>query len=136
VEINVEDLPNTFHHEVETIKVCFPSDGKDLSTSLANSIERCSYLIILDSNQTNEVTILLNDVQTAARGAAIQIAQLIINEQINAVIVLDINSIVFNILAKAGIKIYLGTDGTLKENLDLFRQGRLVEYIYLNKYLI
>lgn len=132
MEINVEELPNTYNHEPEIVKVCFPSDGKDLSTPLANSIERCSYLVIVDSNELNEVKILLNDVQTAARGASIQIAQLIMNEHINAVIVHEVDSIAYNILAKAGIRIYLGTDGAIQENLDLFRQNKLVEFVYVN----
>lgn len=126
-EINVEALPKAFSLEQNVMKTCFPSNGKGLSTPLASSLERCSYFVIVDSNQETGVTTLLNDAQTAARGAGIQVAQLIIDQQIKAVIVLEIDSIAFDILLKAGIKIYLGIDGTVQENLDLFCQGRLVK---------
>jgi len=33
----------------------------------------------------------------------------------------------FNVLRVAGIRVYLGNAGTIQENMDTYRQGRLVE---------
>ncbi len=126
-ELKLEELPKAFSLEINMMKTCLPSNGKDLSTPLANSFEHCAYFVIVDPNQQKVVKIVLNDAQTAARGAGIQVAQLIIDQQVETVISPDIDSIALDILLKAGVRIYLGIDGTIQENFDLFRQGRLVE---------
>ncbi len=126
-KIHVEELPKAFNLELNMMKTCLPSNGTDLSTPLASSFEYCSYFVIVDANQQKILTFILNDAQTAARGASILTAQLIINQNVQTIITPEIDSLTLNILQKAGIRIYLGTNGTLRKNVDLFRQGRLVE---------
>jgi len=126
-KINVEETPKTFNFEVNIKKTCLPSNGTDLSTPLAASFEYCSYFVIADANQQKIITFILNDAQTAARGACILTAQLIIDQKVQTIITPKIDSLTLNILQKAGIRIYLGNNGTLQENLDLFRQRRLVQ---------
>ena len=123
--VNVEELTKKFVNEVN--KTVFPSNGKNLSTPLASTFERCSYFVIVNSNQENAVTAFLNDAQTAARGADIQAAQLLVDQQIEIVITLQIDFVALNILQKAGIRVYLGIDGTIQENIDLYQQRKLVE---------
>ncbi|MFX1505758.1 MAG: NifB/NifX family molybdenum-iron cluster-binding protein [Promethearchaeota archaeon] len=126
-KINVEELPKAFDFKVNTMKTCLPSNGTDLSTPLAGSFEYCSYFVLVDANQQKIITFILNDAQTAARGVCVLTAQLIIDQKVQTIITPEINSATLNILQKAGIRIYLGTNGTLWENIDLFRDGRLVE---------
>ncbi len=126
-KIDVEELPKTFNLEVNIMKTCLPSNGTDLLTPLAESFEYCDYFVIVDANQQKIITFILNDAQTAARGACVLTAQLIIDQKVQTIITPEIDSLTLNILQKAGIKIYLGTDGTLQENIDLFCQGRLAE---------
>ena len=126
-KINAEELPKAFDLEVNTMKTCLPSNGTDLSTPLASSFEQCSYFVLVDADQQKINTFILNDAQTAARGACVLTAQLIIDQKVQTIITPEINSATLNILQKAGIRIFLGTNGTLRENIDLFRQKRLVE---------
>ncbi|MFX0182336.1 MAG: NifB/NifX family molybdenum-iron cluster-binding protein [Candidatus Hodarchaeota archaeon] len=126
-ETNVEELPKRIELRPNVMKICLPSNGIDLSTSLASSFERCSYFVTVDSDQQETFTTFLNDAQTAARGASIQAAQLLIDQQVELVITPQIDSIALNILQRAGIKTYLGVDDTIQENINLVLQGRLVE---------
>lgn len=126
-KINVEELPKVFNLEVNIMKTCLPSNGTDLSTLLADSFEYCSYFVLVDANQQKIITFILNDAQTAARGACVLTAQLIIDQKVQTIITPKIDSLTLKILQKAGIRIYLGINGTLRENIDLLSQGRLVE---------
>lgn len=108
-------------------KVALPSNGKDLLTGLSNTLERCFHFIIVDSDQQEEVISFLNCAQIAARGAETQAAQSLIDHQIEVVITPQIDSNALNILQNAGIGIYLGIEGTIKENIEAFNQKRLVE---------
>ena len=126
-KINAEELPKAFDLEVNTMKTCLPSNGTDLSSPLAGSFEDCCYFVLIDANQQKIITFILNDAQTAARGMCILTAQLIIDQEVNTIITPEINTATLNILQKAGIRIFLGTEGTLWENIELFRQKRLVE---------
>ena len=123
---NVEELPKDFNLKIKTLRTCIPSNSIDLSSPLSNSFERCSYFIIMDFN-SQKTTAFLNDFQTAPRGVDIQTAQMMTDQQVEAVIVPENNSNALNMLQKAGIKTYLGIDGTIQENISLFRQNRLVE---------
>ncbi|MFX1284920.1 MAG: NifB/NifX family molybdenum-iron cluster-binding protein [Promethearchaeota archaeon] len=125
-EINAEETPKGFPLKLNGLKTCLPSNGIDTSSPLAESFERCSYFVIADLNR-QEITSFVNYVQTFPRGESIQTAQMIIDQQVETVIVPEIDSSTLNILQKAGIKIFLGIDGTIQENIDLFSQGRLVE---------
>lgn len=126
LEVNVEELPKGLPLKINGLKTCLPSNGIDISSPLAESFERCSYFVIVDLNR-QEITSFLNYFQTFPRGEDIQTAQMIIDQQVETVIVPEIDSNTLNILQKAGIKVYLGVDGTVRENIILLSLGRLVE---------
>jgi len=109
------------------MRICLVSDGKDLSTPLASTFERCPYFMIVNLDQEEMVTSFLNDAQTAPRGAEIQTAQLLVDHRVEIVITPQIGINALNVLQIAGIRIYLGNSGTLQENIDAYCQGKLVE---------
>jgi len=126
-ETDVVELPKQFDLDSKTKKTALPSNGNDLSTPLDSTFERCFNFVIVNSGQEKIITTFLNDVQTAARGADIQAAQLLIDQRVEVVITPKISFSALKVLQRAGIKIYLGVVGTLQENIDLYRQRRLVE---------
>jgi predicted Fe-Mo cluster-binding NifX family protein len=109
------------------MKISLISDGKDLSSPLASTFERCSYFIIVDSNREDLVISLLNYAETTPRGTEIQAAQLLVDNLVEVVITPQIGINALNVLQIAGIKVYLGNAGTLQENIDAYRQGKLIE---------
>ncbi|PWI47429.1 hypothetical protein CEE45_12065 [Candidatus Heimdallarchaeota archaeon B3_Heim] len=109
------------------MKIGLPSDRKSFSSPLASNFERCSFFIIYNSDHENDMTIIHNDAQTAARGVENQVAKLFVEQNIDILITLQICAETLNILLNAGIRVYLAIDGTLLENIDAYRQGRLFE---------
>jgi predicted Fe-Mo cluster-binding NifX family protein len=113
-----------------------PSTGEDLLSPVDNNFIRCSYFVIVDSDRLKVIKTVLNIAQCAARGAEIQVAQLLIDHQVEIVIspVIDLKSYI--ILQKAGIKIYLGINGSIKENIESLHQKKLVELKIATEYPI
>ena len=109
------------------MKISLVSNGKNLSSPLASSFERCSFFILLNLNLEESVTSLLNYAETAPRGAEIQAAQLLVDHHVEVVITPQIGKIALNVLKIAGIKVYLGNAGTIRENIDAYRKERLIE---------
>ena len=109
------------------MKISLVSNGKNLSSPLASSFERCSFFIIVNLNLEESVTSLLNYAETAPRGAEIQAAQLLVDHHVEVVITPQIGKIALNALKIAGIKVYLGNAGTIRENIDAYRKERLIE---------
>jgi predicted Fe-Mo cluster-binding NifX family protein len=112
---------------VKKTKIALPTNGEDLSTYISNSLERCLHFIIVDSDKQEAAKSFLNCAQIAARGAGIQIAQSLIDQQVEIVITPQIDSEALSYLQNAGIGIYLGIEGSLKENIEALSQKRLVE---------
>ncbi|MFX0210792.1 MAG: NifB/NifX family molybdenum-iron cluster-binding protein [Candidatus Hodarchaeota archaeon] len=109
------------------IKIGLPSNGEDISSFFANTFERCSYFVIMESTRPKAIITFLNYAQSAARGAGIQSAQSLVDQHVKAVITPQIGSDALDILQDEGIRIYMGIVGTIQENIEAFLQGRLVE---------
>jgi predicted Fe-Mo cluster-binding NifX family protein len=88
----------------------------------------------VDSDRQEVITTFLNSAQCAARGAEIQVAQSLIDQQVETVISPEVDSNSYVILQKAGVKIYLGIKGTLEENIESFHQKKLVELKMTTEY--
>ena len=109
------------------MKIGLPSDGQDLSAYLTSAFERCQYFIIVSLDGEEQVISVLNDAQTASRGAEIQVAQLLVDQRVEIVITPQIDKKALYALQIAGIQVYLGNAGNIQDNIDAYRQGRLVE---------
>ena len=109
------------------MKIGLPLDGKNLSSHIASNFERCAFFGIYNSDLKHDITIIINDAQTVARGAEDQVVNLLIEQNIGILITPNIDSIALNLLLKAGVRVYLAIEGTFRENIDAFQQGRLIE---------
>ncbi len=109
------------------MKIGIPSNGNDLSQAFATVFGRCSYFVIIDSNDQKIVTVIPNVAQNAAGGAGIQAAQSLVNQQVEIVIAPRMGPNAWNVLQGAGLKIFTGINGTLKQNIEAFLGGKLVE---------
>ena len=109
------------------MKIVLPSNGKTLSSSLANAFERCSYFITINTGIPNQVISHFNYVQTANRYLGIQIGNLIAELNPDVIIMNEIGPEVFNHLQSMNIQFYLGIHGSIKHNVNAFLEGRLVK---------
>ena len=109
------------------MKIGLPSNGFSLSNSLPLVFERCRYFIIIDLDKQEMVVPIMNDAQTVSRGVEIQVVQLLVDNQVEIIITPEIEERTLYALQIAGIEVYLAIAGTIQENIDAYRQGRLVE---------
>ncbi|MFA5101896.1 MAG: NifB/NifX family molybdenum-iron cluster-binding protein [Candidatus Thermoplasmatota archaeon] len=108
------------------MKICISSIGKTIDADVDQRFGRCQYLILVDT-ETMKVTALSNEATRSSGGAGIQAAQIVTKEKIDAVITGNIGPNAFQILQAAGIKVFTGATGTIKEALEHYKKGTLEE---------
>ena len=108
------------------MKICVSSTGKDLNADVDQRFGRCQYFLIVDI-ETMKVKTISNESTLASGGAGIQSAQIVAKEGVDSVISGNIGPNAFQILQAAGIKVYTGAEGTIKEAIENYKKGKLKE---------
>ncbi len=108
------------------MKICVSSTGKNLDAVVDQRFGRCQYFLIVDT-ETMKVKTISNESTLASGGAGIQSAQIVAKEGVDSVISGNIGPNAFQILQAAGIKVYTGADGTIKEAIENYKKGKLKE---------
>ncbi len=110
----------------EIMKICVSSTGTDLNASVDQRFGRCQYFLIIDTETMNIKTIS-NESTLSSGGAGVHAAQIVTKEEIDSVITGNIGPNAFQILQAAGIKIFTGVDGTIKDAIESYKKGNLQE---------
>jgi len=63
----------------------------------------------------------------ASGGAGIQAAQTVAKSGVDAVVTGNMGPNAFQTLSAAGIKVFIGADGTIKESIEKYNKGELEE---------
>jgi predicted Fe-Mo cluster-binding NifX family protein len=108
------------------MKICISSTGKNLDAVVDQRFGRCQYFLIVDT-ETMKVKTISNESTLSSGGAGIQAAQIVTKEDIGSVITGNIGPNAFQILQAAGIKVYTGAEGTIKEAIENYKKGKLKE---------
>ena len=108
------------------MKICISSTGKNLDAVVDQRFGRCQYFLIVDT-ETMNVKIISNEATLASGGAGIQAAQIVTKEDVSSVITGNIGPNAFHILQAAGIKVFTGAEGTVKEAIEKYTNGKLNE---------
>ena len=108
------------------MKICISSTGKNLDAVVDQRFGRCQYFLIFDT-ETMKVKNISNEATLSSGGAGIQAAQIVAKEDIGSVITGNIGPNAFQILQAAGIKVYTGAEGTVKEAIENYNKGKLKE---------
>ena len=108
------------------MKICISSTGKNLDAIVDQRFGRCQYFLIVDTD-TMKIKTISNEATLSSGGAGIQAAQIVTKEDIESVITGNIGPNAFSILQAAGIKIYTGAQGTIKEVIENYKNGKLLE---------
>jgi len=106
------------------MKICVSSTGKDLDAGVDQRFGRCQYFLIVDT-ETMKVKTISNESTLSSGGAGIQAAQIVAKEGIDSVISGNIGPNAFSILQAAGIKVYTGAEGTIKDAIENYKKGKL-----------
>jgi len=108
------------------MKICVSSTEKDLNAVVDQRFGRCQYFLIVDM-ETMKVKTISNEGTLSSGGAGIQAAQIVTKEGVGSVITGNIGPNAFQILQAAGIKVFTGAEGTIKDAIESYKEGKLQE---------
>jgi predicted Fe-Mo cluster-binding NifX family protein len=98
----------------------------DLNAQVDPRFGRCQYFVFVDSD-TMAFEAMPNEAIAAPGGAGIQAAQTVVNKGANMLISGNIGPNAFQVLSTAGVKIATGVNGTVKEAVEMYKNGGLSE---------
>ncbi len=104
------------------MKICITSEGGSLDSKVDPRFGRCQHFIIVDPD-TLEFEAVVNPNIESMGGAGIQSAQLVASKKIKAVVTGNVGPNAFQTLQAAGIEIFTGASGTVKEAIEKYKKG-------------
>ena len=108
------------------MKIVVTSSGNTLESPIDPRFGRCQFFIFVDP-ESMEFESTENEAVMASGGAGPQAAQFVANKGAEAVLTGNVGPNAVSALKAAGIKIYVGSTGTVKETVSLFKNGQLQE---------
>ena len=106
------------------MRICVTSEGGSLDSNVDPRFGRCQYFIIADAD-TLEFEAVENPNIESMGGAGIQSAQLVASKQVKAVVTGNVGPNAFQTLQAAGIEVFPGASGIVKEAIEKYRKGKL-----------
>lgn len=109
------------------MKIAITAQGKNMESKADPRFGRTSWFVLVDT-ETGEYHAVSNEQNlNAGQGAGIQSAENVSRQGVEAVITGNCGPKAFRTLSAAGIKVYLGSEGTVAEVLERFKAGKLSE---------
>lgn len=105
------------------MKICITSQGNTLESLMDTRFGRAKYFLIYDT-ETKETIFLKNDPQGG--GAGVSAGQLMVNNDVKAIITGNIGPNAFQILKSGNIQVLKGTYKTLKENIEQYHKLSMI----------
>ena len=108
------------------MKIGVSATGRDLNAMVDQHFGRCSGFLIIDIDTMNFESIS-NESAMSSGGAGIQAAQTVAKAGVDVVVTGNMGPNAFQTLSAAGIKVFTGADGTIKEAIEKYKKGELKE---------
>ena len=108
------------------MKIAVTSKSNNLESEIDPRFGRCSYFLIVDTD-TMSFEPLSNESAMASGGAGIQAAQNVAKTGAEVVVTGNMGPNAFQTLSAAGIKVFIGANGTVKEAVEKYKKGELKE---------
>ncbi len=108
------------------MKIAVSSTGKNLDDSMDQRFGRCAYFIVVDSDSL-EYEAIENPGSKAMGGAGTVAVQSVAGKGVEAVVTGECGPKAYESLKAAGIRIFTGASGSVKEGIDLFKSASLRE---------
>ena len=106
------------------MKIAVTSTGPDLDAPVDPRFGRCSFFILVDPDSM-EFSAFPNEMAMMSGGAGIQAGQFMAEKGVEAVITGNCGPNAFRTLTAAGIGVFTGASGTIKDALDAYKNGKL-----------
>jgi len=104
--------------------ICVTSSGDSMDSILDPRFGRCAYFVISDL-KTNENLIIPNAAGISGGGAGISSGQLMVENNVEAIITGNVGPNAMNVLKAAGIEIHKGQSTSVNDNIEMFKSGLL-----------
>ena len=102
--------------------VCVTAAGKDWEAATQPNFGRAAFFLFIDS-EAQTIDAVRNE--PGAHGAGVQAAQIVAEHAATAVITGSIGPNAFQGLSAAGIDVFIGATGTVRQAFDAYRAGEL-----------
>ena len=105
--------------------VAVTSTGTELDSQMDPRFGRCAYFAIVDPSGT--VKAVANAAKDFGNGAGIEAAKQVIDTNVKVVVTGSIGPNAFRVLSAAGVQVFVGGSGTVRDSLEWYRNGALSE---------
>ena len=105
------------------MKICITSEGKTLDSKVDPRFGRCQNFIFFDSETGNFETQENANAQFQG-GAGIQSGQLMVSKGVKAVLTGNVGPNAHQVLSTAGINVFTGVSGTVKEAIEGYKNSK------------
>lgn len=102
--------------------ICITAAGQGWDDATQPSFGRAAFFLFIDT-ETLALEIVKND--PGAHGAGVQAAQTVAQHGANAVVTGSVGPNAFQGLSAAGIDVFVGSAGTVRQAFDAYRAGEL-----------
>jgi len=106
------------------MKIAVTAKSNNLESEIDPRFGRCSFFIIVDPDVMDFESIS-NESAMSSGGAGIQAAQTVAKAGVEVVITGNMGPNAFQTLSAAGIMVFTGANGTVKEAIDKYKRGEL-----------
>jgi predicted Fe-Mo cluster-binding NifX family protein len=107
------------------MKVAVSAAGPSLDSPIDPRFGRCQYLLIVDS-ESLDFEAVENPAVMAPGGAGIQAAELVASMGVGAVVTGNCGPNAYQVLSAAGIAVFVGASGSVRQALESYKRGGLV----------
>jgi len=108
------------------MKICVTAKGEGMEAQVDPRFGRCSYFVIVDTEKM-EARSVENESKTAASGAGVAASQTVAEQQVDGVATGNVGPNAFQAINSAGMKVFVGAEGTVEETVQAFKNGELEE---------
>ena len=107
------------------MKIAITAQGGSLDARVDQRFGRAGFFVVVDPN-TMEFQVVDNEQNVqAASGAGVQAAQTVVDQGVKAVLTGNCGPKAFRALKAAGIEVFMGMNGTVKEATAAYKSGSL-----------
>jgi predicted Fe-Mo cluster-binding NifX family protein len=107
------------------MKVAVTAQGETLASETDPRFGRARCFVVVDTESGTVQAVDNSQNLNSAQGAGIQAAQTVARLEVEAVVTGNCGPRAFRALDAAGIRIYLGAEGTVQQSLDKLDAGQL-----------
>jgi len=118
------DVADTEIKMEDFMKIAIPMNEKTLNSSVSAHFGRAPYYLIYDT-ETKESVFIDNSASASRGGAGIKAAQVILDQQANALITPRLGDNAADVLEAAKIEIYKSIEGSAEDNINALLNKKL-----------